>query len=107
MPPNGTMNIAPLTVSFTNTSSGDGLSYTWNFGDGETSLVADPNHTFSQGVWNVSLTVTNENGTDTTSTTIVALPPSNGGDGPPPGGPPPGGPPPGGPPPGGPPPPPQ
>ena len=82
MPPNGTMNIAPLTVSFTNTSSGDGLSYTWNFGDGETSLVANPNHTFSQGVWNVSLTVTNENGTDTTSTTIVALPASsNGGNG--------------------------
>ena len=79
---NGTMNVAPLTVSFTNTSSGDGLSYTWNFGDGETSLVANPSHTFSQGVWNVSLTVTNENGTDTTSTTIVALPASsNGGNG--------------------------
>ena len=82
MPPNGTMNIAPLTVSFTNTSSGDGLSYAWNFGDGETSLVANPSHTFSQGVWNVTLTVTNENGTDTTSTTIVALPASsNGGNG--------------------------
>ncbi len=77
-----TMNTAPLTVSFTNTSSGDGLSYAWNFGDGETSLVANPSHTFSQGVWNVSLTVTNENGTDTTSTTIVALPASsNGGNG--------------------------
>ena len=100
-----TMNTAPLTVSFTNTSSGDGLSYAWNFGDGETSLVANPSHTFSQGVWNVTLTVTNENGTDTTSTTIVALPASsNGGNGgpppPPPGGPP-GGPP--GRPPGGPP----
>ena len=99
MPPNGTMNTAPLTVSFTNTSSGDGLSYVWNFGDGETSLVANPSHTFSQGVWNVSLTVTNENGTDTTSTTIVALPASSNGastnDDPPPGwsagdGPPPG-----------------
>ena len=77
-----TMNTAPLTVSFTNTSSGDGLSYAWNFGDGETSLVANPSHTFSQGVWNVTLTVTNENGTDTTSTTIVALPASsNGGNG--------------------------
>ena len=99
MPPNGTMNTAPLTVSFTNTSSGDGLSYAWNFGDGETSLVANPSHTFSQGVWNVTLTVTNENGTDTTSTTIVALPASSNGastnDDPPPGwsagdGPPPG-----------------
>ena len=94
-----TMNTAPLTVSFTNTSSGDGLSYAWNFGDGETSLVANPSHTFSQGVWNVTLTVTNENGTDTTSTTIVALPASSNGastnDDPPPGwsagdGPPPG-----------------
>jgi len=97
--PNPTMNVAPLTVSFTNTSSGDGLSYVWNFGDGETALVENPTHTFSQGVWNVTLTVTNENGTDTTSTTIVALPASSNGastnDDPPPGwsagdGPPPG-----------------
>ena len=72
----GTMNIAPLTVNFTDTSSGDELKFLWNFGDGQTSTSRNPTHTFSQGVWNVILTVSNDNGTDTTSATIVALPPS-------------------------------
>ena len=72
----GTMNIAPLTVNFTDTSSGDELKFLWNFGDGQTSALRNPTHTFSQGVWNVILTVSNDNGTDTTSATIVALPPS-------------------------------
>ena len=76
----GTMNIAPLTVNFTDTSSGDGLKFLWNFGDGETSSLANPTHTFLQGVGNVSLTVINDNGTDTTSTTIVALPDMGGND---------------------------
>lgn len=76
----GTMNIAPLTVNFTDTSSGDELKFLWNFGDGQTSTSRNPTHTFSQGVWNVILTVTNDNGTDTTSTTIVALPDMGGND---------------------------
>ena len=74
--PAPTMNIAPLTVNFTNTSVGDGLTYSWNFGDGGTSTQANPTHTFQAGVWEVSLTVTNDSGTDTTSSTIVALPSS-------------------------------
>ena len=74
----GTMNIAPLTVNFTDTSSGDELKFLWNFGDGQTSALRNPTHTFSQGVWNVILTVTNDNGSDDTSATIVALPPSGG-----------------------------
>ena len=28
-----TQNIAPVTINFTDTSSGDSLSYLWNFGD--------------------------------------------------------------------------
>jgi PKD repeat protein len=96
------MNIAPLTINFTNTSTGDGLTYSWNFGDGGTSTQANPTHTFvNPNVYSVTLTVTNANGTDQTSTTIVALPPDmgdnggnggNGGgnDGPPPGWTPPG-----------------
>ena len=78
-----TQNIAPVTINFTNTSSGDGLSYLWNFGDGESSQQANPTHTFQTGVWEVSLTVTNNNGQDQSTTVIVATAevPSGGGDG--------------------------
>ena len=69
-----TQNIAPVTINFTDTSSGDSLSYLWHFGDGGTSTQANPTHTFLAGVWEVTLTVTNSNGTDTSSTVIVALP---------------------------------
>ena len=72
--PAPTMNTAPLTISFTDTSSGDGLSYLWNFGDGSTSQQRNPTHTFQAGVWEVKLTVSNGNGTDVASSTIVALP---------------------------------
>ena len=72
-----TQNIAPLTISFSNTSQGESLTYLWNFGDGTTSAEANPTHTFGVGTWEVSLTVTNENGSDTTSATIVALPASD------------------------------
>ena len=98
-----TQNIAPVTINFTDTSSGDGLTYLWNFGDGGTSNLRNPSHTFRAGVWEVTLTVTNDNGQDQTSAVIVATeiaasgggngnqqqqdPPSgwSAGDGPPPG----------------------
>ena len=67
-----TQNVAPVTVNFTNTSSGDGLTYLWNFGDGGTSTEPNPTHTFQAGAWEITLTVTNENGSDTTSAVIVA-----------------------------------
>ena len=71
-----TQNIAPVTISFSNTSQGDGLSYLWNFGDGGTSTDANPTHTFQAGAWEVTLTVTNENGTDVSSAVIVATMPT-------------------------------
>jgi PKD repeat protein len=67
-----TQNIAPVTISFTNTSSGDGLTYHWNFGDGGSSALPNPQHTFQAGVWEVTLTVTNDNGDDQSSAVIVA-----------------------------------
>ncbi len=78
-----TQNVAPVTISFTNTSSGDGLTYLWNFGDGQTSSQPNPSHTFQAGVWEVTLTVTNDNGQDQTSAVIVAteIPASGGGNG--------------------------
>ncbi len=39
------------------------ISWNWNFGDGSTSILQNPNHTFtSPGIHNVSLTVTNAKG---------------------------------------------
>jgi len=72
--PTGTMNYAPLTISFTNTSKGDGLKYNWDFGDGVTSVKPNPTHTFNEGAHTVTLTVTNANGSSTTTSQIVALP---------------------------------
>ncbi|SCL74184.1 Protease 1 precursor [Methanoculleus chikugoensis] len=52
---------APLTVRFTDLSSGDGLtSWFWNFGDGGTSTAQNPVHTYNNiGTYTVSLTVEN------------------------------------------------
>ncbi|MEO7801845.1 MAG: PKD domain-containing protein, partial [Ginsengibacter sp.] len=53
---------APLPVSFKNTSI-NGVSYLWNFGDGQTSVEKDPVHTYvKKGSYNVSLTVNNAAG---------------------------------------------
>ncbi len=53
----------PATVKFTNTSSDtDIVSYQWQFGDGSTSTIENPSHTYSAGTYTVSLIVTNSNG---------------------------------------------
>lgn len=54
------------TTNFTNSSSGNFVSgYNWNFGDGNTSTLASPTHTFvSNGTYNVCLTVTDTCGMD-------------------------------------------
>lgn len=61
-----TKGFPPLTVNFTNQSTG-GSTYLWNFGDGNSSSFPDPQHTFTEpGVYNVQLIVTNSDGcTDT------------------------------------------
>lgn len=51
-------------VTFTNSSSGTGNSYTWDFGDGTTSNQASPTHTYSgnPNSYTVKLIVTNSSG---------------------------------------------
>jgi parallel beta-helix repeat protein len=52
-------------VSFTDTSTGGNspLSYTWDFGDGTTSILQNPTHSYSSaGIYYVSLTVTDSDG---------------------------------------------
>ncbi|MCB0429982.1 MAG: PKD domain-containing protein [Flavobacteriales bacterium] len=53
----------PLVVKFTNNSTGTGLTYVWNFGDGGTSTATNPNHTYTNtGTYTVKLYVTNNKG---------------------------------------------
>lgn len=57
---------APLEVFFDNVSSGVITSWYWDFGDGGTSDVQSPTHTYEQpGRYTASLTVTGPGGTDT------------------------------------------
>ncbi len=54
------------TISFTDLSSGSASSWLWDFGDGTTSTLRFPSHTYTNpGTYTVSLTVTNSSGADT------------------------------------------
>ena len=56
----------PLTVTFTDRSSGNPTSWAWEFGDGGTDVLANPVHTYTkEGKYNVRLTVSNTRGSDT------------------------------------------
>ncbi|WAC04453.1 MAG: PKD domain-containing protein [Methanoregula sp.] len=56
----------PLTVSFSDTSTGSPTSWYWDFGDGTNSTGQNPIHTYtSSGVFSVSLNATNTDGSDT------------------------------------------
>jgi len=53
-------------VYFTDLTSGVHSTWNWSFGDGGTSTLQAPNHTYpSIGFYNVSLTTSNVNGSDT------------------------------------------
>ncbi|HOS82930.1 MAG TPA: PKD domain-containing protein [Methanolinea sp.] len=55
--------ITPLTVQFTDTSTGGPTTWLWDFGDGTTSTLQSPTHTFtSPRKYTVSLTVSNAKG---------------------------------------------
>jgi PKD repeat protein len=61
---------SPLTVQFTNLSSGTITGWSWNFGDGESSTEQNPSHIFQNpGIYTVSLTITASSGTDTKTLT--------------------------------------
>ena len=57
---------APLTVQFTDLSTGNVTGWNWDFGDGTTSTEQNPSHTYTAaGTYDVSLTVTDGTQTDT------------------------------------------
>jgi len=60
-----TSGTADLLVSFTDQSTESPTSWSWNFGDGGSSTVQNPNHTYTTaGTYTVILTATNANGFD-------------------------------------------
>jgi serine protease AprX len=61
-----TLGCAPLTVSFTDLSSGDVTGWSWEFGDGGSSDLQNPSYVYQNaGTFTVSLTVTGPSGSDT------------------------------------------
>jgi len=64
-----TSELAPLTVTFTDTSRGSPTSWSWDFGDGNSSTLQNPVHIYSDvGKYTVTLTATNAYGSDTKTT---------------------------------------
>jgi len=61
--------VYPLTVAFTDQSTGSPVSWLWDFGDGTTSTLQNPTHIYSSiGVYTVSLTVTGADSLSDTET---------------------------------------
>src|SRR6185369_13628572 len=71
---NPTNGFVPLTVSFTNLSSG-ATNYNWNFGDGNTSTAINPINIYANtGVYSVTLNAIGPDGTNSvTRTNYVAV----------------------------------
>ena len=73
--------VSGLSLSFTDTSSGSPSSWLWDFGDGNTSNLASPNHTYAvAGTYTVCLSVSNNCGTDSVcqNFTVACQPPQAG-----------------------------
>jgi alpha-tubulin suppressor-like RCC1 family protein/PKD repeat protein len=67
--------LAPLEVSFTNTSTGTYTSLLWDFGDGSTDTLPNPSHIYwSIGAYNPTLFLSDGVVTATKSITIDVLP---------------------------------
>jgi glucose/arabinose dehydrogenase len=80
-----TSGYSPLVVQFSGSTSTDGLgralSYQWNFGDGQTSNLPDPQHSYVSSIvqtFNAQLTVTNtasQSASEVVPVTVGSLPP--------------------------------
>ncbi|MBL0126697.1 MAG: gliding motility-associated C-terminal domain-containing protein [Flavobacteriales bacterium] len=66
------VGVAPLDVSFTNTSTAQGTSTSWAFGDGGTSTADSPDHSYLiDGTYNVVLTVSDQGCTSSATAVII------------------------------------
>lgn len=62
---NITTGNAPLNINFTDQSSNVPTNWEWDFGDGNTSSMQNPSHTYiTEGTYTVSLTASNSIGSD-------------------------------------------
>lgn len=70
---------APLTVQFTDASTGSPTSWSWSFGDGTTSTVQNPSHTYTTaGTYTVTMTATNAGGSNSlTKTNYITVTPAS------------------------------
>jgi PKD repeat protein len=69
---------APLTVQFTDLSTGSPTSWKWNFGDGGSSTQQNPTHAYTAaGTYTVNLTASSASGANSKLATITVL--NNGG----------------------------
>jgi PKD repeat protein len=73
--PDVTFGCEPLTVDFISLSSGINIVHNWEFGDGNTSILENPTHTFdSAGIFPVKLKVDNGCGFDSIVVNITVYP---------------------------------
>jgi len=71
-----TSGVAPLTVQFTDASSGSPTAWSWDFGDGSAADTSqNPTHVYSSaGTFSVSLTAVNSSGSSTiTKTSLITI----------------------------------
>jgi PKD repeat protein len=69
--PNGSP-VVGQEVQFRDTSSGGPASWMWDFGDGQTSTLANPTHVFqAPGIFIVTLTATNASGSSRTTQSLI------------------------------------
>ncbi len=75
---NPTSGPAPLTVHFSGSNSSDPdndpLTYAWNFGDGQTSTAANPDHVYNtNAIYTATLTVTDSHAASNAATAHISV----------------------------------
>jgi PKD repeat protein len=68
-----TNGVAPLTVNFTDTSTGAPTDWFWDFGGAGTSTNQNPSLSFAAGNWSVSLIASNASGASSPYTTNITV----------------------------------
>ncbi len=69
------VSLSGLVATFSDTSDDQPTAWTWDFGDGTTSIVQNPSHTYAAGRYTVRLTVSNDGGSDHTSRRLTVIQP--------------------------------